>query len=459
MDNRIPNSPSRRRFLKASALAGTLGTAPAVFSSPAISSDVDVVVAGGGPAGYGAATAAARAGATTLLLERHAFCGGVGAWGLGMVMNQMRPLRQPRGELHELLIGHLLALGNEAMMSKEHALACNVEYLKVAILDVLDSVGCKYLLHTRVVDALTEGNRVAGVVISTKTGLVKIRAKSVVDCTGDCDVAFFAGAETMKGREEDGFLSPMTLNLLVINVDIPRAQASLRKIGGTKAIIEKGRAKYPLLPATFSLATIPLKNAFNINHAGTKLHGVLDATDPEQITEAERYCRRQALQIVAALRESGGPGFEHVQLAAAGPQIGVRETRRVKGTYVLTEEDAKSGRQFEDTIGWRSGFLDIGFVRYERMKVHDVPYGALLPEKVDGLLAAGRGISATHVAAAAGKSMGNCVATGHAAGIAAAMSAEKGKPPRELNAKEIQEKLKADGVNLFPDRDQSTLKA
>jgi hypothetical protein len=91
------------------------------------------------------------------------------------------------------------------------------------------------------------------------------------------------------------------------------------------------------------------------------------------LTEAERYSRHQALQIVQALREFGGPAFRRVQLAAAGPQVGVRETRRVKGAYVLTEEDAKSGRRFDDAVAWRSGFLDVGFVRYEPMKVHDVP--------------------------------------------------------------------------------------
>ena len=135
-------------------------------------------------------------------------------------------------------------------------------------------------------------------------------------------------------------------------------------------------------------------------------------------------------------------------MIATGPQVGVRPRRRVKGLYVLTEEDAMEGRRADDTVAWRSGFLDIGFVRFEPMKIHDVPYGALVPEKIDGLLIAGRCISATHVGASAGKSMGNCMATGHAAGIAAALAVQGGQQPRELAVGEIQARLRQDGVDL-----------
>ena len=198
----------------------------------------------------------------------------------------------------------------------------------------------------------------------------------------------------------------------------------------------------------FELGPFPLRNALVINHAGTRQYRVLDGTDPVDLTDAERFSRRQAIQIVQALREFGGQPFQHVQLAATGPQVGVRETRRIKGVYVLTEEDATSGRRFPDAIAWRSGFLDIGFVRFEKMKVHDVPYRALLPETLEGLLVAGRCISATHVAASAGKSMGNCLATGHAAGLAAALAVRQNCLPRELPVAMLQEALAADGVDL-----------
>ena len=153
----------------------------------------------------------------------------------------------------------------------------------------------------------------------------------------------------------------------------------------------------------------------------------------------------------AALRESENPEISRIEWVAGGPQVSVRESRRVKGVYVLTEEDTRTGRLFEDTVAWRSGLMDpggeIGGPR-GRMKTHDVPYRALVPEKLDGLLVAGRCISTTHVAAAAAKSMGNCIATGHAAGLAASMSIKKGIQPRELKVTELQDRLRADGVDL-----------
>jgi len=106
------------------------------------------------------------------------------------------------------------------------------------------------------------------------------------------------------------------------------------------------------------------------------------------------------------------------------------------------------GARFEDVVAWRTGYLDIGFVRFTQMKVHQVPYRALVPETADGLLTAGRCISATHAAASAGKSMGNCIATGHAAGIAAALAVRQGIQPRDLRAGDIQDRLRRDGVDL-----------
>ena len=153
--------------------------------------------------------------------------------------------------------------------------------------------------------------------------------------------------------------------------------------------------------------------------------------------------------------------MRRIEWIGTGPQVSVRETRRVKGSYVLTEEDAMTGRTFDDAIAWRSGFLDPAGqkgAKFVKMKIHDVPYRAIVPEKVDGLLMAGRCISATHVAAAAGKSMGNCMATGHAAGVAAALCAKQGTVPRALAVAELQAALRADAVDLeLKDRDQQGL--
>jgi ribulose 1,5-bisphosphate synthetase/thiazole synthase len=182
---------------------------------------VDVLVVGGGPASIGAAIGAVRHGTRTLLVENHAFFGGVGAWALGMPINQVRPGGKPRSAVHELLVGKIQAYGDQAVRMGTHELWCNVEYLKVAVLDALDEAGCPYLVHVRAADAVVENNRVTGVIVATKRGLRTIRAATVVDCTGDAVVAYYAGAETMT---EADTLMPMTLALALTNIDPTRVK-------------------------------------------------------------------------------------------------------------------------------------------------------------------------------------------------------------------------------------------
>jgi hypothetical protein len=210
----------------------------------------------------------------------------------------------------------------------------------------------------------------------------------------------------------------------------------------------KAKERYPLIPDRWGLRRFPSSNCFYINHAGTRVLGPVDATDAQQLSMAECTSRRQVLQMVDAMREFGGEVLQNIEIITTGPQLGIRETRRVKGVYVLTEEDSLSGRSFEDGVAWRSGVLDIGFVRTEPMPTHDVPYRSILPEKLDGLLVGGRCISTDHAAASAGKSMGNCMATGHAAGLAAALSLEEKCMPRDLAVTKLRNALVQDGVDL-----------
>ncbi|MHC4666496.1 MAG: FAD-dependent oxidoreductase [Planctomycetota bacterium] len=404
--------------------------------------ETDVLVVGGGPAGIGAALAAAKKGPKTLLVENHAFFGGIASFCIGMNINHMRAGDKPRSDIHELLIKKLLAYGPLAGEMKGHSLRCNVEYLKVAVLDVLDEVGCKYLVHTRAVDVVMEDNRVVGVVVATKKGLATVNAKVTVDCTGDADVAHFAGAETLYDKDN----SPMTLALNVTNFDMNNANESdfksaLRQARKTKT--------YPRVPRSCLFQRFPSSNTVMINHTGTREYGPIDATDPEQLTAAECFSRRQALQMLDSFHRFGGEALKDAELIATGPQVGVRESRRIKGLYVLTEEDGVAGKKFDDIVAWRAGKIDVGGGVYDAdMKVLNVPYRSILPEKVDGLLAAGRCISTTHIAHSAGKSMGNCMATGHAAGLAAALAARKQSLPRDLNVAELQDALRADGVDL-----------
>lgn len=439
------NQKDRRHFLKQCGLGAAAASMCTPLSSQAMSRrkllepiTTDVLVVGGGPAGIGAAVGAAKAGAKTLVLEDQAFFGGVAAWGLGMCMNQMRPFNEPRGFVHEFLLKKLQAYGEQAVRLSTHQFFVNVDYLKAAVLDALDEVGCKYLVHAKAVDAITKGNQVKGVVISTKRGLREVRAQVVVDCTGDADVAYFAGAPT---AIETGNLSPQTLLLNVGNVASGDRDA-------IRAAVELAHEKYPLIPKAWDLRKVSNCQHFYINHAGTRDLGNFDVTDIEQFSQAECLSRKQSVQMAQTMREFGQGQIENCELLGTSPRIGVRESRRIQGGYVLSEEDAINGARFDDAVAWRSGWLDVGFVRVTQMKVHQVPYRALVPSQVNGLLAAGRCISTTHAGMSAGKSMGNCFATGHACGIAGALACEQGKNPRDLDVKEIQRRLTQDGVDL-----------
>jgi len=412
---------------------------PEIFSRKRTQTlNTKVLIVGGGPAGIGAAIGAAKAGADTMLIENHGFFGGVAAFSIGMCMNQMRPNEKPRGFVHELLLQKLQNYGTQSVRVSTHQFFANVEYLKAAVLDSLDEVGCKYLVHTKAVDVTTKGNRITGVIISTKSGLTEIKADVVVDCTGDADIAYFAGAPTLK---EKGNLSAQTLLLNVSNV----GNYSRRDM---EDVVKNAKSKYPLIPESWTLMKISNCHHFYINHSGTRDLGNFDVTDPFQYSKAECLSRRQVVQMTEAMRNYGGGELKNCEIVGASTQIGIRESRRIQGAYILTEEDAMKGSRFDDVIAWRSGWFDIGFQRTELMKIHQVPYRAIVPLHIDGILAAGRCISASHEGAAAGKSMGNCYATGHAAGIAAALSSKTGKAPRELNVKEIQDSLRNDGVDL-----------
>ncbi len=289
----MKKSNNRREFIKYAAGSAVTGTLMLSCAEPIKKSKiqssfkyplfdtVDILVVGGGPAGIGAAIGASRKGAKVLLIENHAFFGGVGAWCVGMPINQMRPMGKPRSKVHELIINKLLAYGDQAVRINEHQLLCNVDYLKAAVIDAFDETGCKYLVATRAVDSIVENGRVTGIVMATKNGLMTIKADIIIDCTGDADIAFFAGAETMK---ETGNLSPMTLVFSVTNVD----KEKLKGIN-IKEIISKAKQKYPLIPPEWGLVQIDHSHSFVINHAGTRAFAglTLDATDPVMRTQAE----------------------------------------------------------------------------------------------------------------------------------------------------------------------------
>ena len=441
------NSINRRHFLTASgaALSAVALSTDQVFAateSPKPSADyaatpvldtVDVLVVGSGPAGIGAALAAKRQGVKCLIVESYSFFGGSAVWDLGKPMEQMRPGSKARSAVHERLLKHLTDLGSQAARIEGHKVHPNVHFLKAAIVDALDEAQCPYYVHVQAADAVVEDNRVTGVILVTKQGLMRVNAKVVLDCTGDASIASFAGAPTVsKGLAS----APMSLSAAYIDVDV-----SSVKTDDITSAFNSARGKYPLLPKTVhGLKQVSNSGFGYMDHSGTSGFGPLDPLDPLQRSQAECKSRRQVLQMEHAMRESSTTALQDIDICEGAPQICVPLPRRVKGLYTLTPQDVAKGAYFPDTIALRYDIVNNALVSC------GVPYRTMVPASLDGILNAGSGISAA--GGAASTAAGNCMATGHAAGLAAAMSVKQGIMPRELKVAELQDALRKDEVSL-----------
>ena len=422
----------------------------------------DVIVAGGGPAGLGAAAAAAMCGAKVLLLEARSFFGGIAGTSLFMPMNRLKLNGGSRGGVHDALIreiekfGDLASLPGKVTWTDGDGLHVHPDYLKKAIFDLLDQEGVSYLLYSPVTGAVVEDGRVRAAEVQTKQGIRTYEAEVFIDCTGDGDLSVLCGAAYEMGRETDGALMPVTLGFTLANVDTKRLFSwyDSEKSGSemNRIIEEAEKEGYAVSPwYSFDRTTIP--HVASVNNGGLKGIGRLDLTDPKDATKAEHENIRVALDFIEIARKYRIPGLEQVYLDRTGAAVGARETRRILCDYILSEEDAYSGADFPDTIARRYGAVDQAGLTDEmghsRMKSgYGFPYRALLVQRLEGLMAAGKCGSYTHLGLAAGKSMGNMMAIGQAAGVAGALSVQAGVTPRALPYQKVQEKLRNWGVQL-----------
>ncbi len=463
---------------------------PARVTLPARSAIVaarpDVVVVGGGPAGIGAAVGAAHAGADVLLAERYGFLGGNATVALVMPLmswhNEVRgarargadePLRllpadhgpgEPvvAGALLELM-ERLLRRGGAIAPSEEtgYTVPIDPEAYKSAALELLDAAGVRYLLHAFASGVTGEPRRPEGVVLETKSGPLVVQAPVIVDATGDGDLAAAAGADVEVGRE-DGLVQPMTLMFRIVDFERRRFEGYVREhpdqwrgVSGLWELIEQARAAGELdLPREDVLFfATPHEREVSVN--STRVSGVL-GIDVFDLTRAEHLARHQMDQVMAFLRKRV-PGFEEAYAAQSGSHIGVRETRRVVGEYQLTADDVLRSRRFEDVIARGSYPIDIHDPKggrgtlLERLPTggaYDIPLRCLIPRGVEGLLVGGRCISGTHEAHSSYRVTPIALATGQAAGVAAALAARAGVAPRELAADAVQRALVEQGADL-----------
>lgn len=439
--------------------------------------ETDVLVIGGGTAGVGAAVAAARTGSRALLVERYGFLGGVANVGLCLhTFHSSKGERIVAGLPWEMITRMKDLGGSTGPVFIENAhmqttTPIDVEVMKYVTQEMILEAGGEILYHTSPLEVLVEDNKVCGVIVVNKGGRMLIRAKVVVDGTGDGDIATWAGVPYEKGRSSDGKMQRMSMVFKLGNVDLPRAIEEIGK-GGAWAPLPISGEQYPVWwSATLKkyAAAVEEEDLFlatdefwgntvraretNIN--ASRIQG-LDGTNAQDLSQGEIEGKRQVFKLSAFLKKHV-PGFEQSYVLATAPFIGVRETRRMLGDYQLTGDDCLQGRKFSDGVAKVGYPIDIhdptsGKTHFTPIGgedgSYDIPYRCLLPNNVDQLLLTGRCISTTHEAMASTRTMITGMMIGQAAGTAAALAIREGVTPRELDPRLLRKELLLQGCHL-----------
>jgi hypothetical protein len=444
-----------------------------------LAADADVLVCGGGTAGAVAAIAAARAGAKVLIVEQLGLLGGTqsAAWVTPMMPNKILEESLTHG-INDEIIHRAAKLDPPPTEKSGDLLWFNPVTLAFVLDDMAAEAGVRVLFHTFISDAVVEGDTITGIVIENKSGRQRINARVIVDCTGDADVAVYAGVPTVSGDPEDGHNQPMSLRFALAGVDQERAAAFMADELGMACYarpplfeIGTGEAKNtPLGPLIqeaiaagvleeddlgylqfFSMLGRPGELAFNC----PRISG-LSSTSAWDLSLAQQI-GRQKIRRIATFFKKYIRGFENSYIGTVAPMVGVRESRRIVGDYTLTEEDFLNEARFPDSVARNSYPIDIHSVKNKSGIVmkhlpkghyHEIPYRCMLPQKVENLIVAGRCLSATFAAQAAVRIQQNCRALGEAAGIAAAMAVESKIPVRNIDTDELRRRLNAQGAQI-----------
>jgi hypothetical protein len=428
--------------------------------------EFDIVVLGGGPAGITAATAAARAGRSTLLIERYGFLGGMGtAAGVtnfcGLHANVHGEIRQVVHGVADDLLARMRRLGglNEPHVlfgGKIAAQAYDNAAFKVAADGLVVESGAKLLFHAQAVGvAMRTPSEIDALLIETKSGRRAVRAGVFIDCSGDGDLAANAGAPYEKGVDGESMLYPSTM-FRVNGVDPVRAGDAWNHFGRWMAEAEQKGRVFPRRSPIIRPQKNPMEWRANVTQLANPDGSPIDCTDAEQLSWAEVEGRRQIVDFFQFLRESA-PGFENCYILEIAPQVGVRETRRVLGGYQLTESDVLDCASFGDSIGVNGWMVEAhvsGDVVFKWQDIphargfNQLPYRMIVPQRIDNLLVAGRCASMTHMGQSAARVSGACFVMGQAAGTAAALALDAGIAPRELDVGRFQAALERGGAFL-----------
>lgn len=424
----------------------------------------DVVVLGGGPAGIAAAVSAARAGRSTLLVERYGFLGGMGtAAGVtnfcGLHANVHGEHRRVVEGVAADLLARIDALGGlnapHPVMGRIMAQAYDTSAYKIAADDLVLGSGAQILFHALAAGLImTDTGRIGALLLETKSGRVAVEGRVFIDCSGDGDMAAWAGAPFEKGDGAGNMLYPSSM-FRINAVDPARADTSWS--GLARAMAEAERASNRRFPRKSPIVR-PQKNGIewraNMTQVAREDGRAVDGTDARDLSAGEIEGRRQIADVFQFLRTV--PGFEASYIVDIAPQLGIRETRRVLGDYVLTEADVLDCADFPDSIGvngWPveahvAGDVVFKFAAEGSRGYNQLPFRMLLPQGLDNLLVAGRCASMTHMGQSAARVSGACFVMGQAAGTAADLALAGDGTVRAIDVAALQARLARDGAFL-----------
>lgn len=444
----------------------------------------DVIVVGGGPAGVCAAISSARNGMKTLIVEQNGFCGGMATAGL---VGPFMTCYDSAGEtmiikgLFEEIVDRLVSRGfaihpKEVMggtaftswikIGHDHVTPFESEGLKLLLDEMLCEAGVDILYHTTFLDPILDNSKIIGIKTASKSGVQEIKAKVVIDCTGDGDVAFRCGVPFEMGNEELGLIQPATMFYHISNVDSDALEADIqanidnfyRKDGVNYRSLHwrvteaRENGDWTLDRVSIGIFRMPKKDEWCINTS--RIMGV-DSTDNRSLTKAEIEGRKQVDEITKFFRKYV-PGCKDARIKATASHIGIRESRHIKGEYRLTADDLLNAKVPDDSVFIAANSVDVhgrfGPKSNEYVpingKYYGVPYRSLVPVGIDGLLVAGRCLSADSTAAGAVRVMPPCMAMGQAAGTAAALSVKNNVAVRNVDVVSLRKELIKNDVML-----------